>query len=188
MKIPYNVKHMCSRGCCRAESPSSPHSFLNRRSLSSLLRSLQHMPTHAAAQAHVIWNCIFPSLSHSYLSFTQGPPLIYRSLSCIHVRAPRGPDSHLNRTGSSAPLSAPSPPLSPCFFSLQFKWRKPFIVLTEIKTCAACKEHYVIIWEWLMMLLLTDGWKAKHIDWSWNVSMLLLITLWHSQKLNSHIY
>lgn len=34
----------------------------------TLPHSLQHMPTHAAAQAHVIWNCIFLSFSPILLS------------------------------------------------------------------------------------------------------------------------
>lgn len=43
---------------------------LSHCSLSPPPRSLQHMPTHAAAQAHVIWNCMFPSLSLSLLSIS----------------------------------------------------------------------------------------------------------------------
>lgn len=77
-----------------------PQSLLLSLSLSpfhTLPHSLQHMPTHAAAQAHVIWNCIFPSFSllslpHTTLSLSP----LYLSLTCIHVRVPRGPDSHLN--------------------------------------------------------------------------------------------
>lgn len=77
---------------CQARSPSSPLSlsFLFLSLPFTLSRApLQHMPTHAAAQAHVIWNCILPSFSHSlYLS--------YLSLTYIHVHAPWGSDSHLS--------------------------------------------------------------------------------------------
>lgn len=150
-------------------------SLLSPSASRTLPHSLQHMPTHAAAQAHVIWNSIFPSLSLLSLPRTTLIlSLLYLSLTCIHVHAPRGPDSHLNWAGSSAP---PSPlhlrlSLFLSSFSPQFKSRTHFIVSTGMKPVQPCKEHYVIIWQSLMMLTLTDGWKAKHIEWIWNSTML----------------
>lgn len=54
---------------------------------------LQHMPTHAAPQAHVIWNCIFPVLLSSVSLARIQPPLSVfhlssrRSFTCIDVAA-----------------------------------------------------------------------------------------------------
>lgn len=166
MKIPHYVKHINLQTHCRAESPSSPLSLLNHCSPSLLLsafhtlpHSLQHMPTHAAARAHVIWNCIFPSfsllsLSHTTLSFS----LLYLSLTCTHVRVPRGPDSHLNWAGTSVLLSS-----SLSFFILSaIQIKSTLYCLDRDETCAAGTEHYVIIWDSLV-LTLTDGQKPKHI-------------------------
>ncbi len=88
MRIPHYVKHINSCTHCRGRisiiSTLFPQSLLSL-SLSFTL-SLQHMPTHAAAQAHVIWNCIFPSFSllslvHTTLSLS---PL---SVSHMHTCA-----------------------------------------------------------------------------------------------------
>ena len=136
-KNPHYVKHSNSHTHCRAESPSSPQSLLSR-SLSAfhtLPHSLQHMPTHAAAQAHVIWNCIFPfpslsplSVSHMHtcactprtrfpfeLSWQLGPPLLLLLLL--------------------------SPSLSFLSFLLQFKIKSTLYCLDRDETCASQAEH-----------------------------------------------
>lgn len=71
--------------------------------LSSFPRLLHHMPTHATAQAHVIWNCIFSSL----------PPLSVSHMpTCACTPRTRLP-FELSWQLSPAPLSSPSSSPSP---------------------------------------------------------------------------
>lgn len=104
---------------------------------------LQHMPTHAAAQAHVIWNCISPSFSLLSRSGSLSPCLSYLSLTYIHVHVPW-------RSDSERVDQASSPSLSLSLFFLQFKLRTHFIASTIEGTCAAWAEDYVIIRDSLM--------------------------------------
>lgn len=83
------------------------HTRSSISALSSFPRLLQHMPTHAAALAHVIWNCIFSSLPLSPLS-------VSRMHTCACTPRTRFP-FELSWQLSPAPLSSPSSSSSPFF-------------------------------------------------------------------------
>lgn len=113
MMIPRNVKHIGSRARYWAESPSSPHSFLN---LCSLFFP-SPPPTHAHPRCST-------STCNLELHFLFSLPLSPLSVSHMHTCActlrTRFP-FELSWQLSPAPLSSPSSSSSPFFLSLQFK-------------------------------------------------------------------
>lgn len=186
MKIPRNVKHISSRTRCRAESPSSPLSLSPQSLLSPLSLCLSHSPSLPSTHAH-------PRCSASTCNLELHFPFPLSPISPSHNPHSLSPlsVSHMHtcactpRTRFPFELSWQLSPPSPLHLRLslflsssspQFKSRTHFIVSTGMKPVQPCKEHYVIIWQSLMMLTLTDGWKAKHIEWIWNSTMLFLFT------------
>lgn len=95
---------------------------------------LQHMPTHTAPQAHVIWNCIFPSFSLLSLSCPSHLALLSVSHTCAGTLKTRFPFE------MSLQLSPSSGPLSLLFIPSAIQIKTMLYCLDWEETCAA---HFI---------------------------------------------
>lgn len=130
--IPRNVKHIGSGARCRAESPSSPHSFLNLCSRS--------VPSPPPTHAHPRRRTSTCNLElHFLLSLSLSPLSVSHMHTCACTPRTRFP-FELSWQLSPAPLSSPSSSPSPFSPSLCNSNEEPATVSTAARTCAALQR------------------------------------------------